>query len=95
MTQNPKLALCGLHKRKLRLFDRIDICVDSNYFSQLRSHGNKCIIFSLCNLQKEQNGEVTFPNLKSVLYANGILCKTLYWNMRVFVSKVALENTFF
>ena len=60
MTQNQKLALYDVHERKVRLFDRIDIELIPFVFLQLSSHGDNCIIFSLCNLQKEQNGEVAF-----------------------------------
>ena len=50
-----------------------------------------CLIVSSCTFQKERRGEVTFPNLKSILLSDRILCKTLYWNIRAFVSKVVLR----
>ena len=50
----------------------------------------RCIIVSSCNLQKEHHGEVTFQNLKSILLAYRILCKTLCWSIRAFVSKVVV-----
>ena len=43
------------------------------------------------NLQREHRGEITFPILKRILFTYRVLCKTLYWNIRAFVSKVVLQ----
>ena len=50
-----------------------------------------CKDLSSCNSQKEHCGEVTFPNLKSILLAYRILCKRLYCNTCAIVSKVVLR----
>ena len=57
----------------------------------------RCIIVRSCDLQKEHRGEITFPNLKSNLFTNRILRKSLYWNIHAFPSKghYELENLFF
>ena len=48
--------------------------------------------FSSFDLQKEHRVEVPFSNLKSILSAYRILCKTLYWStIHAFVSKVMLR----
>ena len=67
----------------------------SIFFEQLSIYKKGCIFVSSSNLQNEHSGEVTFPNLKNSLLAYRISCKTLYWNMRVFVSKVALRIRIF
>ena len=49
----------------------------------------------MCNLQKEHRGEITFPNLKSILFTYKVLCKTLYWNIRAFVVFLTRKYIFF
>ena len=89
--QNPKMALCGVLIGKLIL--HYDI-IDFSWFHiilTIKDSLKRCIIVFSCNLQKEHRGKITFPNLKSILFTYKVLCKTLYWNIRAFVSKVVFR----
>ena len=75
------MALCGVLIRKVRC----------HILLTMEQSQKRCIIASYYNLQKKHLGEVTFPNLKSILFAYRILCKTLHWSIRAFVSKWVLR----
>ena len=89
-SQNLKMILCGVIIENFILFDTIDLSL-FHILLTIKQSWKRCIIVSLCNLQKKHCGEFTFPNLKSILFTYTVLCKTLYWNIHAFASKVVLR----
>ena len=56
---------------------------------------NKWTAAASDDLQKEYNGDLTFPNLKSILFRYSTLFKILYWDTRSFVFMVLLRKVNF